>query len=147
MTAPEVTILAAGAAAQFPGRRGRSLASVPWPATDAMPSGPGAAHPEDRRPRTSRWRRPLPCWAPEYAHKLAVVGPVLLAPLAFVTRAYAGRQGSQTGLSAKERLGVAYAAGTEETGASIREIATSARRSGSEHPAARPIRRASSAAD
>jgi diguanylate cyclase (GGDEF)-like protein len=45
-----------------------------------------------------------------YAHKFAVVGLVLLAPLAFVAKTYVDLQDSQIAFSAKERLGVAYMA-------------------------------------
>src|ERR687885_782148 len=43
-----------------------------------------------------------------YAQKLALIGLVLLVPLAFVTRAYLGQQNDKIAFSAKERLGVTY---------------------------------------
>jgi diguanylate cyclase (GGDEF)-like protein len=46
----------------------------------------------------------------KYAQKFAVVGLVLLIPLAFVTQAYVGLQRGQIAFSAKERSGVALIA-------------------------------------
>src|SRR5690242_2784640 len=44
----------------------------------------------------------------KYAQKFALIGLVLLAPVAVIGYSYLGQQGAQTSFSADERVGVAY---------------------------------------
>jgi len=77
-----------------------------------------------------------------YPQKFALIGCVLLAPLAFVAYTYFGLQGTNKAFSAKERVGVAYIAplnallgkvvGSEEARSSAQR--TSGRRRGTSPP-------------